>query len=102
MPTTINLSFDEWFEKFKPIINPDNTDSGLSINDDFYMFETYGDDLDKVVSTANTAPLTVWTWIEGDEGEFIVNDYHLVNRLGYFITEVPAEPDTFYEIDYND
>ena len=30
----------------------------------------------------------------------ITEGYHLVNRLGYYITENPSEPDTEYEIDY--
>ena len=39
-----------------------------------------------------TEPNRVWTLIEGDSGNlWITNGYHFVNRLNYFITEVPFE-----------
>jgi hypothetical protein len=34
----------------------------------------------------------VWTLVEDDDGDaVIVEGYHLVNRLGYFITAKPAK-----------
>jgi hypothetical protein len=29
--------------------------------------------------------------VDGDDGTYIVNGYHLVNRIHYFITEIPFE-----------
>ena len=96
MSKYIKMSDDEWFEKFKPIENP-TADSGLHIDNVGYMFETYGPDHDKVVA-AN--PACVWTLLDCDNVEVIGEGYHWVNRIGYFITEVPAEPDVSYEILY--
>jgi hypothetical protein len=33
----------------------------------------------------------VWTYVDGDDGTYVTNGYHLVNRIGYFITEVPYD-----------
>ena len=67
--------WDEWAEKYKPVGPEDNQ-----------MFETYGADLQTVLGTH---PKYVWTWMQGDMSDIISAGYHLVNRLGYFITEVP-------------
>ena len=83
---------DEWTEKYKPVINHISHDSGwANENDEGTMFETYGDDLDYVIKTADSpyGANTVWTWVDGDKGTYIINGYHLVNRIGYFITKVP-------------
>ena len=31
--------------------------------------------------------------MDGDNGVYIVNGYHYVNRIQYYITEVPWQPD---------
>jgi len=31
----------------------------------------------------------VWTWVDGDDGSWIISGFHYVNRIGYFITEKP-------------
>lgn len=83
---------DEWVVKYKPVINHISHDSGwANENDEGTMFETYGDDLDYVIKTADSpyGANTVWTWVDGDKGTYIINGYHLVNRIGYFITKVP-------------
>ena len=36
--------------------------------------------------------------MDGDEGVYIVNGYHFVNRIQYYITEVPYDPEHSYEI----
>lgn len=51
------------------------------------MFETYGAEIDFVRSQE---PNLVWTIVEGDNDTmFFLKGFHLVNRLGFFITEVP-------------
>lgn len=89
------MTYEEWVDKFKPIQNE------LSDNASFegMMFETYGAELDYVLSITRANPLSrVWTYIDGEGGTYIVEGYRLVNRIGYFITEVPYEEDSFYEI----
>ena len=71
----------EWTEKYKPIPNH------FSKHED--MFETYGEELEFVRSQKDKH---IWTLVEGDSGDlYIVDGYHFVNRLNYFITELPYE-----------
>ena len=53
-----------------------------------HPLETYGADLEKVL-TADT--LTVWTEVENDGHICILSGFHFVNRLRYFVTEVPYQ-----------
>jgi hypothetical protein len=77
--------FDAWNTKYQPIQNHIDTDAGDK-------FETYGEELDYVLSIANTEPARVWTLVEGDDGNlYVTSGYHLVNRLNYFITHNPCE-----------
>jgi hypothetical protein len=60
------------------------------------MFETYGDEVEFVKSQS---PANIWTYGDGDDGGgYIWNGWHFVNRLGYFITEVPCPPNTDIQI----
>ena len=52
-----------------------------------------GDEIVHVVNQANADERFVWTWVDGDDGTYILNGYHHVNRIGYFITEVPCVTD---------
>ena len=74
------LTYDEWFEKYQPIKNNLST----------YTFETYGEELEYVLQQDDK---NVWTEMEGMEGISIVNGYHLVNRLCYYITVKPWTKD---------
>ena len=81
---------ERWEETFKPIKNhlTDNTDP-----DHDGRFETFGRELEYVLSVANSEPNRVWTLVEGDSGKWYISQgYHLVNRVGYYITEKPFEP----------
>lgn len=83
------LTMDEWIAKYKPITN--HIDTNASFQDESgngIMFETYGEEVEFV---HNANPLCIWTYGTGDDGgSYIWNGYHYINRLGYFITEVPA------------
>ena len=82
---------DAWDAKYKPMTNQfDGSDK----------FETYGKELDYVRSVYDADPRRVWTLVDGDDGNlYIVDGYHLVNRVNYFITEVPFEG-KFMEVPY--
>ncbi len=84
MTQAIEMTFDEWFNFFKPQENPIET-GGFQDEDKSYMFETYGECWEKVTAT----PIeNIWTIIQGDDGkEYIVAGRAFVNRLGYFITK---------------
>lgn len=84
---------DAWEEKYRPIKNHLNED-GFWEND---KFETYGAELEFVRAQD---PRCIWTLVEGDDGNmYIVDGFHLVNRLSYFVTEVPFEGE-FLEVPY--
>ena len=113
-----------WVEKYKPIPNHLDENAGFvyeEISQTGLLFETFGDELEYVQSVARETPERVWTLIEydedmegnesedfdedgfvdkfGDTSLYIVAGYHTVNRLGYFITQIPAESETEEYID---
>lgn len=81
------MTFDEWVEQFKPIKNRLG---------DVRMFETYGEDYE-FVKVQN--PLCIWTYGDAGEGSYIVEGWHYVNRIGYYITEIPFNKDETYFIE---
>lgn len=90
----VAISEEQFWEQFKPIKNPH--DNNASYNG--CMFETFGIEHDAVIKANEANPLTVWT-IQDCNGLLVIGEgYHFVNRMGYLITEVPAEPDTGYNI----
>lgn len=91
--------FDNWVETFKPIRNTLTDSASFDDGQGGLMFETYGPELDAVIAVANENPRKVWTWVDGDEGSYVIDGYHLVNRIGYFITEVPAELGKHYGVE---
>ena len=74
------MSLDQWEEAFRPI---DNSQESM-------LFETFGDDAAAVASALLDNPRSVWTRVETDAGQRILPGEHKVNRVGYYITEVPA------------
>jgi hypothetical protein len=94
MPETfIEETFEFWLEEFKPITN--HIDDNASF--DGIMFETYGDEVEFV---KQQDPRCIWTYGDGDDGgSYIWNGWHFVNRIGYFITEVPCPEDTTIQVE---
>ena len=92
MSNFIEMTFEEADEKFHFMVN--NYDEYASFNG--LMFETYGDEVDYVKSIS---PYRIWTYGDGDDGGgYIWNGWHIVNRLGYFISEEPWPADTVIQI----
>jgi hypothetical protein len=92
MDTFIEMDFDEWCETYKPIPNNIVEDSSF----DGTMFETYGAEYEFV---KKADPAYIWMYGDGDDGgTYIWNGWHIVNRIGYFITEVPCPPDTTIQV----
>ena len=88
---------EDWEAKYQPIKNHIASEKG----EDDDKFETFGRELEYVLSIANTEPRRVWTLVDGDDGNlYIVDGYHLVNRVNYFITKNPLEGDGFMEVPY--
>jgi hypothetical protein len=86
------MSWDKWVEKYKPVKNH-MTDAPV----DGFMFETYGKEVAHVKRVARKTPNKVWTMVDGDNCKcYAIPGWHFVNRIGYFICEVPfpTEQDT--------
>jgi len=89
------MTYEEWIEKYEPLTN--HLVEGGNAPYDNTMFETYGDELDYVRENNSGR---IWTLVETEGNTFIVPGFHLVNRLGYFITMKPWNPeDEEMEID---
>lgn len=92
------MTEDEWWSIYQPKTN--HIDDNASWTGT--MYETYGAEVDFVESTLENF---VWTLVEVDGKGILVNGYSYVNRLGYFVCEVPWIDNHFYEIrvyDYGD
>lgn len=74
-----SLFLQSWEQTFQPINN--HIDSNASL--DGIMFETFGEELDFVLS--NPAR-NIWTYID-DGSPVIISGFHLCNRLGYIVTK---------------
>ena len=89
----------EWEKQFKPIRN--HLDPNASWQDEDgngIMFETYGNELDFIRGKCEQNPKCIWTLMDSEEDDdcVVVEGFHFVNRIGYFITENPAEENTNY------
>jgi len=73
------MTYDQWVHKFNPIQND------IIKNAPFngMMFDTSENELEEV---RRTYSYKVWTYLQGDDGTYIVAGYHFVNRIGHFIT----------------
>ncbi len=89
----VTLTEDEWEERYKLIPNTLVEDASFG----GFMFETYGDELEKIRQTPN---IYIWTYQDDDDGNpCITSGYHIINRIGYFISENPWDVDTFVRLD---
>lgn len=85
------MTEDEWAETYKPIQNHLNCRHGYCVRGVSVLFETYGQELGFVREVARVHPECVWTYMDDDNGNpCIGSGYSVVNRIGYFITEIPA------------
>ena len=78
------ITYEEFEEKYVPIKN--HLDDNASY--DGVMYETFGDEVQYVLSLANDEyhKTRVWTVIGDCNSTVVISGYHLVNRLGYIIT----------------
>ena len=90
------IMYDDWVDQYQPIQNPIDKEAGY----EGCMFETYGEENEFVLNNLNKN--TVWTLITGDdEDSWVIPGYHIVNRMGYFITTKPWES-TDIEVNNNE
>jgi len=88
----IEMTEEEWFNTYKPIKN--NLVESSSFDD--HMFETYGEEVEFVKAQDENR---IWMLGDGDDGGmYIWSGWGFVNRIGYFVTEVPCPPDTTIQV----
>ena len=73
-----DLTYEQWEEKYLPITN--------YITNEGFAYETYGDEVNHV---AQQDEHYIWTEMDGDNGVYLVNGFHYVNRIQYYITTNP-------------
>ena len=96
MTINLELSEDAFAVLLRPIRNLLNPNASFDWGSGYgTLFETYGDELTFV---QQAEPERVWTLLSGDEGDVICSGYCRVNRLGYFITEVPVPPNVHIQV----
>jgi hypothetical protein len=87
MTVTIDLTYEEWIEQYKP---------HLDFEGNPIAYETYGDDYDYIADIDNEY---VWTWTDGGDYSVITNGFSFVNRLNYYVCTVPCSTDILVQID---
>lgn len=99
MTPFIELNDDAFAALFKPLANPIDDNAAFDFgNGNGTMFETHGNELALVQTAYAREPRSVWTLTTGDDGDIIQSGFHFVNRLGYFITEIPAPRDVDIQV----
>ncbi len=80
------MNFESWCAAYQPVVNPNGRAFGF--DDTNFMFETFGSDLAEVERVRLADEALVWSILESESGDVLVEGYRLVNRVGYLITSV--------------
>jgi hypothetical protein len=92
MDNFIEMDFDEWVDTYKPILNHIDTNASF----DGTMFETYGEEVEFVKAQDENR---IWMYGDGDDGgTYLWSGWGFVNRIGYFITDVPFPENTTIQV----
>jgi len=77
------ITDDVWYDTYEP---------------DGKMYETYGEELEYI----NSVPAEfVWTLVDGDEDTVVVNGRAFVNRLGYYVSKNPHDPEDLIVVEFD-
>jgi hypothetical protein len=87
--TLVTLTHDEWVEQFGPVLDQHGQPRS---------FDTVGEEYDEMVRRSTEGDLYCWTEVQADGYIVIASGWHLVDRLAYYLTEVPFDPKTIYEV----
>lgn len=93
------ISENDFEEIYKPQQN--HLDKDAEFNG--CMYETFGEELEYILSLARNPETAkrVWTILDSDGAISYAAMYHIVNRLGYLVTEKPCENETdFVELEH--
>lgn len=93
--THLTIDTDTFHQRFRPIPNHLDTNASEDFGEGGCLFETYGAELDHVRAHPSSR---IWTIIDGDDETLIVSGYHLCNRIGYILTEMPVSDGECYTV----
>lgn len=95
--TFIELTVDEFIERFKPLPNPVTPSAPCDFgNAKGCLIETYGAEWEFIRSFDRQR---VWTLIDNNAGDlFLLSGLRWVNRLGYIITQNPWPENSTVEV----
>ncbi len=97
MTIHIELSEDAFAAMFQPQANHLDANATCDWGNGYgTLYETFGEELEYV---KQQPAAYIWTWIHGDDGEFIVSGFHFVNRIGYFICPRPVPDGVHIEVE---
>lgn len=86
--------YNDFLIKYKPILNPRE-----NANCDGLLFESLSKDIAFVQKP--TIPINcVWSLLEEDSHMWIVAGYKIVNRVGWFVTEIARETPEEENLEY--
>lgn len=86
--THVRMLDDDWENKYKPITNMRTT----TTSEPSYGFDCHNAiDLDYLAGVDNSY---IWTHVDCEDSTCIINGVHIVNRIQYFVTELPAPLNT--------
>lgn len=82
------MSFETWFDKYKPILNPLH-ELIQEFNDEDYKIN-WGTLEENDFLHENKGENKIWTVVKGDRNSlYLKSGYHRVNRLYHYICQVP-------------
>ena len=91
------MRYDVWQEKFRPIPNQLTLNTAI----DGHVFLPQGIDLEYVRAQPRDR---VWSFVVCDDGRkpvwLIAAGFHVVNLMGYLVTQKPFDPSAIYDVRY--
>ncbi len=80
------IRWETFIKKYRPVKNTLDKRAGC----EGFLFEVRGREFEVVREAHNKNPDTVWTLLDCDGKLVVGSGMSFVNRMGYFVTEVPA------------
>ncbi len=86
----IIMSFENWQDKYKPILNPLNETKEIIDDEDYQIHWNTIEENDLIKDHIGSGQ--VWTVVEGDRNSlWLKSGFYRVNRMYHYITQVPVK-----------
>jgi hypothetical protein len=85
------MTFDDWDETFRPIVNTRDPGAGFDFGHGSVLMNS--SDAHEVLQELKLSDDHLWTVLEADETLYVAHGYRWVNSLGFILTEnAPQHP----------